>query len=58
MVFTKVKCPGDHAEGGRHVQGCGGIVPSAGMRNGAGDCRVGGILGGASVTIYGSFENG
>ena len=58
MVFTKVKCPGDHAEGGRHVQGCGVIVLYAGMSNGAGDCGVGGRIGGASVTIYGSFENG
>ena len=51
MVFPKVNCLGDHAEGGRHVQGCGGIVPYASTSNAAGDRGVGRRHGGSSVTV-------
>ena len=51
MFFPEVNCPGDHTEGGQHFQGCGGIVPSPGNINDAGDCVVGGRHGGASVTV-------
>ena len=55
VVFPKVNCQGDHAEGGRRFQGCGGIVPSTGMINDDGDCRVGRRHSGASVTMDGAF---
>ena len=55
MVFPKVKCLGDHAEGGRHVQGCGGIVPYASTSIDAGDRGVGRRHGGSSVTVDSFF---
>ena len=58
MVFPKVNCPGDCSEGGQHVQGCGGIFPSAGTSNDAGDCRVGGRNGEASVNMDGFIDSG
>ena len=58
MVFTEVNCPGDHTEGGQHVQGCRGIVPSPGTSNDAGDCVVGGRHGGESVTVDRYFDIG
>ena len=58
MVFPKVKCPGDHAEGERHVQGCSVIVPSAGTINVAVDFRMDGRHGGESVTVDGLFQIG
>ena len=58
MVFPKVNCLGDHAEGGRHVQGCGGIVPYASTSNNAGDCGVGRRHGGSSVTVDRFLDNG
>ena len=58
MVFPKVNCPGNHAEGGLQVQGCGGIVMSAGMNNDAGNHRVSGGHDGASLTVDREFDSG
>ena len=51
MVFPKVNCLGNHAEGGLHVQGCGGIFPYASTSNDAIDFGVGRRHGGSSVTV-------
>ena len=56
VVFPEVNCTGYHAEGGRQVRGCGGIVPFAGKSYDAKDLRVGGRNGGASVTVDEAFE--
>ena len=58
MVFPKVNCTGEHAQGGRRVRGCGGIVPSAGKSNNARYCGVGGRNGGVSVAVGETFECG
>ena len=58
MVFPKVNCPRDHAEGGRRVRGHSGIVPSTGTSDDARYCRLGGRYGGASVTVGGAFKRG
>ena len=57
MLFPEVNCPGDHAEGGRRVRGCGGIVLSGGTSNDAGYSRVGGRHGRYSVTMDGAFQS-
>ena len=56
VVFSEVNCPKDHAEGGQLVQGCGGIIPSAGTSDNTGDRRVCRRHGAANVTVDGAFE--
>ena len=56
MVFTKVNCLGDRAEGGGLFRGCGVIMLSADTSDNDRDRRVGDRHGGTSVTVDGSFE--
>ena len=58
MVFNKVKCPGDHAEGGQPVRGRSGIVPSKSMGDNDGDHGLCGRHGVTSVTIVGLLKCG
>ena len=58
VVFTKVKCPGYHAEGGIRVQGHGVIVLSTGTSDNARDSKVVGRHGGVSVILGEAFDFG
>ena len=58
LVFTKVKCTGDHDEGRRRVQGRGGIVLSASTSGDAEYYGVGGRHSGEIVPVGGDFDRG
>ena len=57
VVFPKVNFPGDHAEDGRLIQGCGVIIPSSGTSDNNRYRRVCGRNSGTSVNVDGEFES-
>ena len=57
MVFTKMNCPWDHAEGGQRIQGCGVIVTSAGTSNNAVYCILVERHVGESITVDGALKS-